>query len=259
MEIPVKYVRNRAAAVSRPPVGAPVPGWAARPRSTVHAPGRPLCAAGAARSRGACGGPLRRERRRRGRQPLDLSLRREAATREAYDAWVRKAASTEDPFFLAIVDLKTNLAARRRGLMRIDRNHGVIEVGHINLAPRLQRTRAATEAIYLLMARAFDELGYRRFEWKCDSLNAPSRAAALRFGFTLRGPLPPGDRLQGPQPRHRVVLDHRPRMAARSRRPTSVARSRELRRAGAAAQEACGADRPRELAAGFTAAPRARR
>jgi RimJ/RimL family protein N-acetyltransferase len=71
--------------------------------------------------------------------------------------------------------------------MRIDRNHGVIEVGHINFAPRLQHTRQATEAIYLMMARAFDELGYRRFEWKCDHLNAPSRAAALRFGFTFEG------------------------------------------------------------------------
>jgi RimJ/RimL family protein N-acetyltransferase len=63
----------------------------------------------------------------------------------------------------------------------------VIEVGHINFSPRLQRTRAATEAIFLLMRRAFEELGYRRFEWKCDSLNAPSRAAALRFGFSFEG------------------------------------------------------------------------
>jgi len=109
------------------------------------------------------------------------------ATLEAYTAWVKKAASTVDPMFHAIVGLADGKAAGVAALMRIDRNHGVIEVGHINFAPRLQRTRAATEAIFLMISRAFDELGYRRFEWKCDSLNAPSRAAALRFGFTFEG------------------------------------------------------------------------
>ena len=98
--------------------------------------------------------------------------------------------------FHAIVDVATGPEAVERGAgkaagvaayMRIDRNHGVIEVGHINFAPRLQRTRQATEAIYLMMSRAFDELGYRRFEWKCDHFNAPSRTAALRFGFTFEG------------------------------------------------------------------------
>jgi RimJ/RimL family protein N-acetyltransferase len=64
---------------------------------------------------------------------------------------------------------------------------GVIEVGHINYAPRLQRTPAATEAMYLLMRRVFEELGYRRYEWKCDDLNAPSRAAAKRLGFSFEG------------------------------------------------------------------------
>jgi RimJ/RimL family protein N-acetyltransferase len=109
------------------------------------------------------------------------------ATREAYHAWVAGASSTQDPFFHAIVDRRTGRAAGVAAFMRIDRAHGVIEVGHINFSPPLQRTRAATEAIFLLMRRAFDELGYRRFEWKCDSLNAPSRAAALRFGFTFEG------------------------------------------------------------------------
>jgi len=71
--------------------------------------------------------------------------------------------------------------------MRIDPAAGVIEVGGINYAPPLQRTPAATEAMYLLMRRVFDELGYRRYEWKCDSLNAPSRAAALRLGFRYEG------------------------------------------------------------------------
>jgi RimJ/RimL family protein N-acetyltransferase len=65
--------------------------------------------------------------------------------------------------------------------------HGVIEIGHIWFAPRLQRTRAATEAIYLMARHSFDDLGYRRLEWKCDALNEPSRRAADRFGFTFEG------------------------------------------------------------------------
>lgn len=109
------------------------------------------------------------------------------ATPEAYRAWAVKAASTADPLFHAIIDPATGRASGVAALMRIDRANGVIEVGHINFSPPLQRTRAATEAIFLLMRRAFDELGYRRFEWKCDSLNAPSRAAAVRFGFTFEG------------------------------------------------------------------------
>jgi RimJ/RimL family protein N-acetyltransferase len=71
--------------------------------------------------------------------------------------------------------------------MRIDPAMGVIELGNVNFSPRLQRSRVATEAVYLMLAHAFDGLGYRRFEWKCDSLNGPSRAAALRFGFTYEG------------------------------------------------------------------------
>jgi RimJ/RimL family protein N-acetyltransferase len=106
---------------------------------------------------------------------------------EAYSAWVNRSASTQDPLFHAIVDLESGKAVGVAALMRVDRNHGVIEVGHINFAPCLQRTRQATESIFLLMTRVFDELGYRRFEWKCDHLNAPSRAAALRFGFVFEG------------------------------------------------------------------------
>jgi RimJ/RimL family protein N-acetyltransferase len=71
--------------------------------------------------------------------------------------------------------------------MRIDPAMGVIEVGNIAYSPSLQRTPAATEAMYLMMRRVFDELGYRRYEWKCDSLNAPSRAAAERLGFRYEG------------------------------------------------------------------------
>jgi RimJ/RimL family protein N-acetyltransferase len=72
-------------------------------------------------------------------------------------------------------------------LMRIVPEHGVIEIGHIWFAPALQHTRRATEAIYLMARHAFDDLGYRRLEWKCDSLNEPSRRAAERFGFVYEG------------------------------------------------------------------------
>lgn len=109
------------------------------------------------------------------------------ATREAFREWVAKAASTEDPLFYAVIDQTSGQAVGVESLMRIDRPNGVIEVGHINFSPRLQRTPGATEAVFLLMKRAFDQLGYRRFEWKCDSLNAPSRRSALRLGFTFEG------------------------------------------------------------------------
>jgi RimJ/RimL family protein N-acetyltransferase len=108
-------------------------------------------------------------------------------TFDAYRAWIGRMAASEDPMFHAIVDGETGRALGVAAFMRIDRSHGVIEVGHINFAPALQRTRLATEALFLMLSRAFDELDYRRFEWKCDSLNAPSRAAAQRFGFTFEG------------------------------------------------------------------------
>ncbi len=102
-------------------------------------------------------------------------------------AWVRSASLSEDPLFFAILDAQSGKAAGVAAHMRIDPANGVIEVGSINLSPLLQRTRAATEAMFLMMRRAFDELGYRRYEWKCDALNAPSRAAALRLGFSYEG------------------------------------------------------------------------
>jgi len=106
---------------------------------------------------------------------------------EPYRAWVEKVTAADDPLFHAIIDRNTGKATGVASLMRIDPDNGVIEVGHINYSPLLQRTPAATEAMFLLMRRVFDELGYRRYEWKCDSLNAPSRAAAVRLGFTPEG------------------------------------------------------------------------
>jgi RimJ/RimL family protein N-acetyltransferase len=107
--------------------------------------------------------------------------------RADYCAWVEQIAKADDPLFHAIIDRKTKKAVGVASLMRIDPTNGVIEVGHINYSPLLQRTPAATEAMFLLMRRVFDELGYRRYEWKCDSLNGPSRAAALRLGFQFEG------------------------------------------------------------------------
>lgn len=105
---------------------------------------------------------------------------------DAYRDWLRGMTAADDPLLHAIVD-QTGRAVGVAAYLRIDPANGAIEVGHINYSPRLQRTRMATEAMYLMMRRAFDELGYRRYEWKCDSLNAPSRAAARRLGFTFEG------------------------------------------------------------------------
>jgi RimJ/RimL family protein N-acetyltransferase len=93
----------------------------------------------------------------------------------------------DDPQFFALLNPDTGKAVGMASYLRITPAAGVIEVGHISYAPRLQKTAAATEAMYLMMCRAFDELGYRRYEWKCDALNAPSRRAALRLGFTFEG------------------------------------------------------------------------
>jgi RimJ/RimL family protein N-acetyltransferase len=105
----------------------------------------------------------------------------------AYREHLARIASCADPLHHAIIDLATGKAVGTAALMRIDPANGVIEVGHIAYSPLLKRTPAGTEAMFLLMRRVFDELGYRRYEWKCDDLNAPSRAAALRYGFQFEG------------------------------------------------------------------------
>jgi len=104
-----------------------------------------------------------------------------------YRAWLERMAAGDDPQFHVVIDGESGEAQGVASFLRIDPAMGAIEVGHINYSPRLQRRRAATEAMYLMMRRVFDELGYRRYEWKCDSLNAPSRAAALRLGFSFEG------------------------------------------------------------------------
>jgi len=108
------------------------------------------------------------------------------ATFDDYHAWLKGVAARPDPQFHTIVDLATGAPAGVASYLRIDPEAGSIEVGHIKYAPSLQRTIAATEAMYLMMRRAF-ALGYRRYEWKCNALNAPSRAAAQRLGFSYEG------------------------------------------------------------------------
>jgi RimJ/RimL family protein N-acetyltransferase len=106
---------------------------------------------------------------------------------DAFRDYLEALARSDDPLHYAVIETSTGQAVGTAALMRIDPAHGVIEVGSITFSPRLKRTCAGTEVIYLLMRRVFDELGYRRFEWKCDSLNAPSRAAAARYGFKFEG------------------------------------------------------------------------
>jgi len=108
------------------------------------------------------------------------------ATLAEYTAWLEAREDSLDPLFFTIVDGATGRATGISSYLRIDTAHGVIEVGHLAFSPLLQRTRAATEAMYLMMKNAFD-LGYRRYEWKCDALNAASRRAAERLGFTFEG------------------------------------------------------------------------
>ena len=109
------------------------------------------------------------------------------ADRAAFDAWCNRASRGDDPLFYAVVDHATGRAEGRQALMRITPEHGVIEIGSILWGPKIARTRIATEALHLFARYAFDDLGYRRFEWKCDALNEPSRGAALRFGFAFEG------------------------------------------------------------------------
>jgi RimJ/RimL family protein N-acetyltransferase len=109
------------------------------------------------------------------------------ANQDEFTGWLRERAASDDPLFYALIDRAAGQARGMASYLRIEPEHGVIEIGHIWFAPALQRTRQATEAIFLLARHAFDDLGYRRLEWKCNSLNAPSRRAAERFGFTYEG------------------------------------------------------------------------
>ncbi|MGZ8156911.1 MAG: GNAT family N-acetyltransferase [Burkholderiales bacterium] len=107
-------------------------------------------------------------------------------TLESYREWVERASRGDDPLFFAIVERQTETPVGVASYLRIDCANGAIEVGHLAYSQPLQRTRAATEAMYLMMQQAF-ESGYRRYEWKCNALNAASRAAAMRLGLSFEG------------------------------------------------------------------------
>jgi RimJ/RimL family protein N-acetyltransferase len=108
------------------------------------------------------------------------------ATEEDYRRWLVTTCLSDDPLFFVLVDRETDRAVGQAAYLNIKPAQGSIEVGHVYFSPLAQRTRVATEAMYLMMRRAF-ESGYRRYEWKCDALNAPSRAAAERLGFSYEG------------------------------------------------------------------------
>ncbi|HEU5352009.1 MAG TPA: GNAT family protein [Terracidiphilus sp.] len=110
-----------------------------------------------------------------------------AANPEELIAGLERWQEKERALLFAIVPLETGQPAGWASYMRIEPAHGVLEVGNVMFSPALQRTRAATEAIYLMARHAFEQLGYRRFEWKCHAQNEASRRAALRFGFAFEG------------------------------------------------------------------------
>ena len=107
--------------------------------------------------------------------------------RAEFRAWVEQSAASADPLFFAVIDKATGQVAGRQTFMRIDAPNGVAEIGHIYWGPLVSRKPAATEALFLFARHIFDDLGYRRFEWKCDNENLPSKRAAHRFGFQPEG------------------------------------------------------------------------
>jgi RimJ/RimL family protein N-acetyltransferase len=169
------------------PIGAPVPGWSARakpPRNVIE------------------GRYCRLEPLDPQRHAADLYAAYSTAPDErdwtylsvgpfadaaSYRGYAERAAASPDPLHYAVIELKSGRAVGTLALMRIDPANGVIEVGFVTFSPLLKRTPVSTEVQYLLMKHIFEQLGYRRYEWKCDSLNAPSRQAAQRLGFQFEG------------------------------------------------------------------------
>jgi len=168
-------------------IGDPVPGWSthARPPRSAMA-GRYCCVEPIDPARHAAALHTANAQDAEGRMWTYMAYGPFASLSD-YKAWMAAACLGEDPLFHAIVDAASGKAVGVASYLRTDPANGVIEVGHIAYAPVLQKTLAATEAMYLMMRRVFDELGYRRYEWKCDALNAPSRAAAERLGFRYEG------------------------------------------------------------------------
>lgn len=108
-------------------------------------------------------------------------------SREEFQAWMEKVEASEDPYFYAVIDKQTEKVAGRQTLMRIDPAHGVVEIGNIMWSALIAQTPATTEAFFLFAKHIFEDLGYRRFEWKCNNRNEPSKRAALRYGMQAEG------------------------------------------------------------------------
>lgn len=169
------------------PIGAPAPDWTVRPRPeriTLHGRYCRLEPLDAARHAADLHAAYAQAPDQRG---WTYMLMGPFDDLDSYRAYARQAEQSSDPLHYAVIDLSSGQALGTLALMRIDPANGAIEVGTVMFSPRLQRTPASTEAQFLLMHYAFDTLGYRRYEWKCDSLNAPSRQAALRLGFQFEG------------------------------------------------------------------------
>ncbi|MGH7288580.1 MAG: GNAT family N-acetyltransferase [Myxococcota bacterium] len=169
------------------PIGEALPGWTARPRPPRGVMEGRLCRLeplDARRHAAALHEAYGEDREGRNWTYLPYGPFASAA---AYAAFVESVQTREDPLFFAIVEVGSRRPVGVASYLRIDPAMGSIEVGHLSYAPALQRHPAATEAMFLMMQRAFDELGYRRYEWKCDALNAPSRRAAERLGFRYEG------------------------------------------------------------------------
>ncbi|MDO7869108.1 GNAT family N-acetyltransferase [Nocardioides jiangxiensis] len=180
---------------TRPPVGPAVPGWSVRPTpEAVHLQGRyaslrPLTSASYSELYAALGGEQA--------APRWTYLPAEPP-RDLPSLWMLMSTRLEaDPATFAVVG-EDGRVAGTFALCTVDESNGSVELGWVLFGEALARTRAATEAVHLVQSHVFEELGYRRLEWKCDSLNEPSRRAALRFGFTYEGTFR----------QHRVVKGH---------------------------------------------------
>ena len=168
------------------PIGSPLPGWSPPPRPPREPmtgvfcrlepidPARHADALFAAKTSGG------------GAEQWTYLPYGPFQTAAGYRAWMESQCLGDDPLFFAVIDPGDEQPAGVASYLRITPAGGTIEIGHLHFAPRLRRSPSATEAIYLMMKRAF-ALGYRRVEWKCDALNAPSRAAARRLGFSFEG------------------------------------------------------------------------
>jgi RimJ/RimL family protein N-acetyltransferase len=169
------------------PVGFPVPGWTPRPAPPRTPMVGRLCTVeplGAERYAAELFEANAEDREGRNWTYYNYGP---FATLDDYRRWVDGSCADTTRLFHAIVDRGSGKAVGVAAYANIQPAYGTIEVGALNFSPRLQRRPPATEAMYLMMRRVFDELGYRRYEWKCDSLNLPSRAAAARLGFRYEG------------------------------------------------------------------------